>query len=249
MLPHKEKQLRIPLKMQPRIEEDLLITSQDIALKHIFKERTPSVIVEIGAFDGIWAKEQSLRFPSCFVHTIEPCPKNFRYAQRNTRKRPNIKVHQTAITDREGEVDFYITQHKKRGVDYSSQSNSLWLDFITGKHNMTKPAKKRVQSTTLEVFYNSIKAGTVDWLHCNCEGGEYLLFKRGVCGALHRSYVVDITFHAKSRPFTNKVFRHQRAAIHEQMLKAGFELYAGEDMRDSKLRKHIRQVWLNRKLA
>lgn len=62
-----------------------------------FYPRNPPRIIDLGANCGAFSVWASHRWPGALIDSYEPHPENFKYLVENTKRYPNIEVHNYAI--------------------------------------------------------------------------------------------------------------------------------------------------------
>lgn len=65
-------------------------------------------IIDIGARKGNWYKMLAKYFPNNTAHLFEPTPNIVEKSKHTFRQKPNVIIHQTALSDESGYLDFYI---------------------------------------------------------------------------------------------------------------------------------------------
>ena len=95
------------------------------------------------------------------LHSFEPLPEYFDILKKNVCSNglENVEIHQLAVTDRVGSVDFY-----HRGLS----SGILFEEGAT---------KSRVYTTTVDRFLNEEGVGGIDLINMDCECSELLVLK------------------------------------------------------------------------
>jgi FkbM family methyltransferase len=71
----------------------------------------PRTVIDVGANTGQFAVAAAKIFPNVEVHSFEPNPACAHALIRNVRSLPNVKVHQLALGDTAGEVEFHVNSH------------------------------------------------------------------------------------------------------------------------------------------
>lgn len=120
------------------------------------------VVVDIGAHVGYYtAIFAKLTGPTGTVFAFEADNDNFKILETNTKRYKNVKIFNTAVTDKTGSVDFY----KIKGN--------------TGCHSVVvsdNADKISVPATTLDEFISQNRLRRLDAIKIDIEGGEYLAF-------------------------------------------------------------------------
>lgn len=97
-------------------------------------------IIDIGARKGNWYKQIAKFFPDETAHLFEPTPNIVAKTQITFRHKNNIKLHQIALSDQEGTLDFHIDLELGGWSGLTKQRNN-------GKYQTIK-----VQVKTLDSF-------------------------------------------------------------------------------------------------
>lgn len=205
-----------------------------------YKVQDPIIVVDVGAYTGrncmFWSEE----FPNSRVFGIEACPENYNVFRKKSRKSERVQAFHKAISDKNGQVDFFVSSHHK--LKGSSQSNSLYRDFIERKDWAKKLQKFTVESITLDQFCSDNDISKIDLLAINCEGGEYkILAKHAPKKFLGTTEVILLDLHGKSPKFLSEDYRNKKKEICNLLREAGYTLSSGNE--SFKDKGHIRQVW------
>ena len=101
-------------------------------LQVLFNINDALTIFEIGACEGEDSIKYSRLFKNSKIHCFEPLPQNIEYIKENIDKYKckNISVHSTALSDKDGFAEFYVsgTDPENAAVtdwDYGNKSSSL----------------------------------------------------------------------------------------------------------------------------
>lgn len=132
--------------------------------------REPKVIFEFGSADGGDALRFKKYYPKSEIYSFEPDPKLYKIAQKI--KNYNINIYNYAISDKEGEINFYrvrfknsenymeagslleATEERKQSTDHLSYDN--------------QPIK--VYCTTIELFCKENNISEIDFMQIDVEG-------------------------------------------------------------------------------
>jgi len=136
--------------------------------------------------------EQSLEFAELFekanIYAFEPVSESFKKCEniRNTLEvatRSRIHIHNLAISDFEGQIDFYPVDANLSSVPNVGASSMF--QFIEGL-NGTMFGQNLVQnheiaqSTTLDLWSNTMEFKEIDIIWLDVQGAELLVFKGGI---------------------------------------------------------------------
>lgn len=113
------------------------------------------VVIEIGGHVGyLTVIFQHLAGEGGKVIVFEPSSQNLKYLRRNVSAGGTVRVETKAVSDQEGEADFYVE-------DLTGQNNSLIANYDVLKGNMDHAGIKvvtsvqRVEVTTLDAYCSS----------------------------------------------------------------------------------------------
>lgn len=132
----------------------------------------PSLIIDAGSYDGGDALRFAVAFPQSRVIAIEADPDRFAIV-RNTLRTTRIEVHNVAVNDRDGPVDWYPTQIDERPSGQGSiyrQSDALdqAFPFVRQSRHPTTVSGRRLDSLCRELAIEH-----VDLLHMDIQGAEH----------------------------------------------------------------------------
>lgn len=150
-----------------RNRSDLLVVKETF-LHNEYDEGLPreaQVIFDLGACIGDSAIYFSLRYPNAHIYALEPDPMNIPLLKRNTRRFPNISIHEFAVGATNETVSFY--SNHKTGVSSS---------FI--KRN-AEDQEKTVAVKTLPSLMQDLGVSHIDILKFDVEGAEGDIFLTG----------------------------------------------------------------------
>lgn len=95
-----------------------------------------STIIDVGANQGQFAIASNNKFPNATIISFEPLPEMYEQFKANVNNNPKITIHNMALGDEEGVIDFYRNEH-------SHASSALVIsdkqkETIPGTSNTTK---------------------------------------------------------------------------------------------------------------
>jgi FkbM family methyltransferase len=126
-------------------------------------------VFDVGANIGWYALHVAQRYPSVAVHSFEPLPTTFEQLKKNIRLNENqsIAAHNFGFSDKAGEFEFFI--------DPAITGNASLVNVAEKKNILTF----RCRVETLD-GYVSVTNAKVDFIKCDVEGAELLVFRGGV---------------------------------------------------------------------
>jgi FkbM family methyltransferase len=168
-------------------DENYLLNEIPISkeLKSFFFFFKPKVIFDVGSCDGLDSIKYSRLFPKSVVHSFEPLVNNVRLINNNLMRYQcsNVKVVQIALSEREGEANFYVSSGRPHEFgneinwNFGNKSSSLlqphltkqvlpWLEFNSSI---------KVNTNTLYNYLSLNKISKVDFLHMDVQGAELMV--------------------------------------------------------------------------
>ena len=162
---------------------------------------------DIGANIGWYSIMVAKSNRNVLVHSFEPIPKTYQSLVKNVdlNSLPNISTHNFGFSDKSGEFDFY---YYPEGSGNASSAN------VTGRSD-TEVVKCKVK--TLDEYINESNE-QIDFIKCDVEGAELLVFKGGI-DAIKNSK--PIVFSEILRKWSQK-FNYNPNEIFELFYKLGY---------------------------
>lgn len=130
--------------------------------KHLNIEKI-SCVLELGVRDGFYTKSIKDCVNADTIICIEANPFLIPYIKENQDKLENVSLHNIALFDKIGYIDFYL--HEDGG------SSSIF------KHPHDSMKKIQVPCTTLDEFCRTEKIEKIDLICADIEGAEATVFK------------------------------------------------------------------------
>ena len=184
--------LRNNITIQSDNNESLSVISDEIFVlgkytRKFLAIKRGDVVVDIGAHIGIFSIYANI-CDALKIYAYEPDPENFNLLQKNTKanKIKNIIPSQYAVTDKVGNIDFYV--HANSG------GNSVY------KQNLQNTKHIKVKSITIEKILADNKIDYVDFLKIDCEGSEGLIFLNIKPNILKRIKKIALEYHDNVSP-------------------------------------------------
>ena len=141
------------------------------------------LILDLGANIGISILFFKRNFPEARILAFEPDPRTFEVLQHNVKINgwKNIELHNLAVSDREGEIDFYTDP-----TGNFSLESSVYGARVPGA------VKRRVKAAPLSRFLNH----PVDFIKMDIEGSEGLVLKElASSGRLGKIGAMAVEYH------------------------------------------------------
>ena len=129
-----------------------------------------SSVFDIGANFGWYSLNVAKRFPDCKIYSFEPIPKTFGYLKANVDLNGfnNININNFGFADEEKEISFY---YYPAGSGNASLAN---LSELSNQEEVRCSIKK------LDDYMEKNAAAAIDFIKCDVEGAELLVFKGGL---------------------------------------------------------------------
>jgi len=182
--------------------------------------------VDIGANIGWYSILVAKSNRNVFVHSFEPIPKTYQSLVKNVdlNSLPNILTHNFGFSDKGGEFDFYY---------YSECSGNASLANVSNLKNI-EIVKCKVK--TLDDYVNESNI-QIDFIKCDVEGAELLVFKGGIDAIKNSKPIVFSEILRKwSEKFNynpNKIFEFFHELGYLSFTVSGKDLIRFEIMNDS----------------
>lgn len=155
-------------------------------LNDFFNKDQAVIIFDIGSCDGLDAIKYSRLFSNSKVYAFEPLLDNFHLIKNNIAeyKVDNIFPINVALSDENGEAEFFISSGKPNDVEesdwnYGNKSSSLLAPEKTLEiHSWLKFEKKElVKTVTLNSFCKENNIPLIDYIHMDVQGAEIMVLK------------------------------------------------------------------------
>lgn len=178
-----------------------------------------STFFDVGSSIGYFSLLAAKVNPRIRVEAFEPSLGAMIFLSENIKinqLESQISVHHLALSDREGQIDFYEIRNPKYPNIYN----------LSGEHNLgTKkhlPSKKiRVNSQTLDSFVKNEKFKSVDLLKIDTEGSEDLILNSGSDTIRNHNPII----------ISELLFNRIEGKLEETMTLYGYEFYTYKDQK------------------
>lgn len=143
--------------------------------KIVLKKYLPAnpIIIDCGAHDGADTVQLARLFKNGTVHAFEPIEQLFTKLKSRDNPNKNIKYYQLALADKNGSMDFYISEGTSDGASSLLEPASVLLDHpgITFNNKIT------VNTSTLDNWAMENNISKVDMLWLDMQGYELNMLK------------------------------------------------------------------------
>lgn len=140
------------------------------------------VIVEIGAHKGEDTIELA-KVPNSVIHAFECDPRN-----QITRVPSNVKVVYKAVSDKDGMMDFWLSE--KIGSQWTCSSSLLRPDAHLQNHPTIRfDTKVQVKSTKLSTYCVSNGIEHIDFLWMDAQGAEAMIIEASLDAIQRTSWI------------------------------------------------------------
>jgi FkbM family methyltransferase len=130
----------------------------------------PQTIFDIGSRDLDQSIEFSTIYPNAKIFAFEPNPDQYQICKEKSINYKNIEVHQLALSDKEGMVDFYKTLGN---IGASSLLEPIDVPFASSQ----EVEKIQVKTNTLKNWIDEMKILKVDLMWMDVQGVELAALK------------------------------------------------------------------------
>jgi FkbM family methyltransferase len=162
--------------------------SNKIELMSIFSKKTPLIIFDIGACDGIDSIKYSTLFPNSIIYCFEPLPNNLQELTTNIEKYKinNIKACPEALSNTIGTAIFHVSSGHPTNIssqdnwDYGKASSSLLnpSNNIKKAYDWLKFEKQvTVNTNIIDNFCSQHKISSIDFIHMDVQGAELMVLE------------------------------------------------------------------------
>lgn len=135
------------------------------------------IILECGAWNG----EDTLKFiqawPSGKIYSFEPIPEHFKTLSDKFQHLSNIKLFQLALADKNGEMNFYVSDFHNNGYPGASSSLLPPKEHLKFDHYVTFNKKINVKTITLDDWVKSENLSQIDFMWLDMQGYELNMLK------------------------------------------------------------------------
>lgn len=190
-------------------------TSQEVELALRLLGRPPRCVLDVGANKGHWTKSLLSHNAATVVHAFEPQPSCARKLRDDYRSKPNVTIHENAVSDSKTTMPLFFDQEGSGLASLSKRNlENAGIDF---SHSVL------VEAIVLDDFLDANVRDRIDILKVDVEGHEMAVF-RGLKKTLAGSsapVVIQFEFgggNIDTRTFLQDFFFffNERYAIHRQ---------------------------------
>ena len=133
-------------------------------------DKTPQTIFDIGGNIGYFSLYLTKCFPMANIHCFEPIPNTYKYLLKDIELNDadNIKTYNLGLSNFKQSVEMFYNHN---GCGASSLRNLLPEDNVE---------KIVCEFTTLDEFVKEHKIDNIDFIKCDVEGAEKLVYEGGL---------------------------------------------------------------------
>lgn len=126
-------------------------------------------VFDIGANFGWYSLNVARRLPDCNIYSFEPIPKTFGYLKANVELNgfKNINISNFGFADEEKEISFHY---------YPTGSGNASMEKLA---DLNKQEEVKCSIKKLDDYMDDCPAA-IDFIKCDVEGAELLVFKGGI---------------------------------------------------------------------
>lgn len=171
------------MKNRKNTEYEILDFIEQIAKKTIGVDSV-SYVLDLGSRDGESALELADCFPNAKIISIEANPDLIESIKAKTRHNNRISIYNFAVSDKEGEHDFYRATHGNLGASSLFEKSGEYDQHEN--YQFSEPIK--VQTKRLDLFLEELDIPKIDVIWADIQGYElYALQGLG-------KYIKDVSF-------------------------------------------------------
>jgi FkbM family methyltransferase len=138
-------------------------------IREVYGDKDPEVILDIGSRDLDCSVDLLKYFPEARIIAFEPIPWQYNNCLERANKLYNIEVYNFALSDEEGELDFWEVHGNPGG---SSMFEPIDVPYSSGSWSKTV-----VQSRRLDNVLKSLNVSKVDCIWMDTQGSELKVLK------------------------------------------------------------------------
>lgn len=138
------------------------------------------IILDIGSWHLDQAIELSSIFPNSEIHAFEPVPLSYQDCLNKSFLHKNIKVHNIALSNFNGETSFFcVDSEKSSKPNIGASSLNKFIDGLNGSFFGESWIQKeiKVNASTLDAWCNKMQINTIDVVWIDVQGAELNVFK------------------------------------------------------------------------
>lgn len=134
----------------------------------------PKIIIDVGANAGQFAVASAKIFPAAQIYSFEPNPPLAAQLKKNVSNLSNIKVHELALGEREGEIEFHVNSHS-----HSSSILPLAQSHLEAFPDARETSRINVQVSTLDKIFGNVELDSPTLLKLDVQGYELQVLQGG----------------------------------------------------------------------
>ena len=127
------------------------------------------VIFDIGANFGWYSMNIAQKYPDCKLYAFEPIAKTYNYLNENIKLNnfENVRLSNIGLSNEEGSFTFYYDDTLSVNASLSNVSDNKNIKNV------------ECSVSTIDSFIDKQKIKKIDFIKCDVEGAEFLVFKGG----------------------------------------------------------------------
>jgi len=134
-----------------------------------------SIVMDLGAYGGLWAYQLLQKHPKCKVYLIEPVPKFFEACKNNFSDNSNVQCRMVGVS----KSDQFTTVELTGDATKSNSSGDVTIELVS-----------------IENIMDHWNLEKIDLLQINIEGDEYELLEHWIStGIITKFKTLQIQFH------------------------------------------------------
>lgn len=142
--------------------------------KNLLKDIENPIVFDVGAYIGTTASEYAMIFQNGIIYAFEPTPNTFSQLQENCISIDNINSFNLAISDCDGEIEFFINEFAPTNSLLTPDEDA---DEYWGKGLVKLDKCVNVNTIRLDTFCSEKNILHIDLLKLDVQGAEIRVLK------------------------------------------------------------------------
>jgi FkbM family methyltransferase len=164
----------ILLKPKPKHRRQIIARGGPVGALARLSEHSErdGVVLDVGVNRGTIALYLARLYSDLPIHLIEPIPEQCRYLENRFKRFPTLKVHQLALSDRNGTSEFHVADHVGSSSLYTNSGNEA------SRHSTHVTAETiTVDLARLDDWAAAQGISHVSCMKIDAQGSEYAILK------------------------------------------------------------------------